>query len=182
MNQAREIFGQPIDRVQNKVRPFMVEWVQEFIKNSPFAVLATSNSDGYTYASPKGGEPGFVKVIDERRLVIPDIPGNKLFQGYGNIESNPHVGLVFFIPGIDAVARVNGSVHVLRNGAREYDRIVADAFTDEERKSIQQFMILDVRESYSHCPRALVGSNLWGTDVIEANREEAPIPKWIPGT
>lgn len=182
MNRAREAFGEPIERVQNKVRPFMVDWVQAFIQNSPFAVLATSNSVGHTVASPKGGEPGFVKVVDDRQLIIPDIPGNKLFQGCGNMESNPHVGLLFFIPGIDAVARVNGSVRIVRNVDKGFDELSASVFSPSELELVQQILLLDVRESYSHCPRALVGSNLWDTAVIDANREASPIPKWVPGT
>jgi predicted pyridoxine 5'-phosphate oxidase superfamily flavin-nucleotide-binding protein len=95
------------------VNSFMSEWVQAFIRQPPFVVLATSNASGHCDASPKGGKPGFVKVLDDRHLLIPDVAGNRLFQSYENVSSNPHVGLIFFIPGLDSTARVNGRVEIV---------------------------------------------------------------------
>lgn len=182
MNQSQQICGIPSERAQNKVRDHMVEWVQEFIRNSPFAVMASSDAAGHCDASPKGGPPGFVKVVDDRHLAIPDIAGNRLFQTYENIETNPSVGLFFLIPGIDATARVNGSVAVLRPGDAEFERLISSAFPSDEVSGIQQLLLLKVAESYSQCPKALTGSHLWNTSVIDQNLNEPPIPKWAPGT
>jgi hypothetical protein len=182
MNQAQEFCGEPSKRVQNKVRPYMVEWVQDFIRNSPFAVMASSNAQGHNDASPKGGPPGFVRVIDEKHLVIPDASGNKLFQSYDNIETDPFVGLIFLIPGIDATARVNGNVTVLRKGSSDFRELASAAFDTDGQRELLQLLLLEVVESYSHCPKALVRSKLWETSVIANNRSNPPIANWIPGT
>ena len=91
------------------VRDHMHPWVQEFIRSSPFAVLASANADGNCDASPKGGKPGFGIVVDDRHLILPDVKGNRLFQSHENVDANPHVALLFMIPGLDQTARVNGS-------------------------------------------------------------------------
>ena len=75
--------------------------------------MATSNGQGDCDASPKGGMPGFVKVLNDKQLFIPDVAGNKLFHGYGNIETNPKAGFIFFIPGHNQTVRVNGKVRVV---------------------------------------------------------------------
>src|SRR5215213_5818435 len=100
-NIFQEQFGIPSKGASEKVRPYMIEWVQTFIRESPFMIMATSNADGQCDASPKGGKPGFVKVLDETRLLIPDVAGNRLFQSYANLVDNPQVGLLFLIPGND---------------------------------------------------------------------------------
>ena len=95
MNSAQRKFGEPKESTAKKVQPFLNAMVQDFFRAAPFAVRATANDEGDCDASPKGGHPGFVKVLDEKRLVLPDIAGNKLFQSYENIERNPNAGLVF---------------------------------------------------------------------------------------
>lgn len=112
-NKYQDKFGYPAERTQGKVKPAMAAWIQDFIRHSPFCVLATSNADGDYDASPEGGMPGFVKVLNDTQLFIPDVAGNKLFHGYGNIESNSKAGLIFFIPGHYSTVRVNGRVRVI---------------------------------------------------------------------
>src|ERR1041385_4408363 len=108
-NTYQEKFGYPAERTAGKVRQTIAPWIQEFIRRSPFCVLATSNAKGDCDASPKGGKAGFVKVLNDKQLFIPDVAGNKLFHGYTNIETNPKAALIFFIPGYNATVRVNGS-------------------------------------------------------------------------
>src|ERR1044072_59149 len=103
-------FGYPVPRTAGKVKPSMVPWVQNFIRHSPFCVMATSNRQGDCDASPKGGMPGFVKVLNDKQLFIPDVAGNKLFHGYGNIEQNGNVGLICLMPGHTSTGRSNGGV------------------------------------------------------------------------
>lgn len=177
MNNAQEIFGEPANGTKKKVRPYMVELVQDFIKKSPFLVMASCNAQGHNDASPRGGKPGFVKVIDEKHLVIPDISGNKLFQSYENIETNPYIGLIFFIPGVDRTIRVNGKVKILRKGDPEFDKLTIDVFMPDYNESLLQALMLEVVESYSHCPRALTYSKLWDTPVINKNRGNLLISK-----
>src|SRR5207244_2472168 len=119
-NKYQDKLGYPAERTKRKVKPTMAKWIQEFIRHSPFCVLATSNAHGDCDASPKGGKPGFVKILNDKQLFIPDVAGNKLFHGYGNIESNPKAGLIFFIPGHNSTVRVNGGVRVI-DGAEMRD-------------------------------------------------------------
>jgi len=115
-NKYQEKFGYPAERTKGKVRSYMAGWIQDFIRHSPFCVMATSNAKGNCDASPKGGTPGFVKILNHKQIFIPDVAGNKLFHGYGNVESNPRVGLIFFIPGHNNTVRVNGTVKVINRG------------------------------------------------------------------
>lgn len=148
-NKYQEKFGYPIPRTAGKVKTKMAPWIQDFIRLSPFCVLATSNSKGDCDASPKGGIPGFVKVLNDKQLFIPDVAGNKLFHGYGNIESNPKVGLIFLIPGHNSTVRVNGRVKVI-DGAKLND-VKLEVHDPDEKAEVLQGLLLDVEESYSHC-------------------------------
>ena len=157
-NRYQEKFGYPVERSTGKVKTQMVPWVQEFIRKSPFCVLATSNASGDCDASPKGGTPGFVKVLNNKQLFIPDVAGNKLFHGYGNIESNPKAGLVFFIPGLNQTVRVNGRVRVIERS--ELGDVKLEVQNPDRKAEILQGLLLDVDESYSHCPRSLKFSDI----------------------
>ncbi|WP_346836604.1 pyridoxamine 5'-phosphate oxidase family protein [Microbulbifer sp. SAOS-129_SWC] len=182
MNQSQQLFGNPSERAASKVRDHMVPWIMDFIRNSPFLVMSTSDKSGNCDASPKGGLPGFVKVLSETELLLPDVAGNKLFQSYENFESNPKVGLVFFIPGINATARVNGAVSILRAGNPEFEALGLEVYTPDEKAKILQAIKISVHESYSQCPRALGFSGLWNGDTIARNVEHSPIGKWVAGT
>ena len=178
-NKYQEKFGYPVPRTAGKVKPQMAPWIQDFIKRSPFCVLATSNAAGDCDASPKGGTPGFVKVLNDKQIFIPDVAGNKLFHGYCNIESNPKVGLVFFIPGHNSTVRVNGKVTVI-HGAGLSD-VKLEVYEPDEKAEVLQGLLLDVEESYSHCPRALKFSKLWDVKEISKNIADPPLPPKEPG-
>ena len=178
-NKFQQKFGYPVERTKGKVRPSMHPWVQDFIRHSPFCVMATSNQAGDCDASPKGGKPGFVKVINDKQLLVPDVAGNKLFHGYGNLASNAKVGLVFFIPGHNNTVRINGSVKVIDR--HELDNVQLEVNNADERAEILQGLLLDVEESYSHCPRALKFSNLWDVDQIAKNIAAPPVGGKEPG-
>jgi predicted pyridoxine 5'-phosphate oxidase superfamily flavin-nucleotide-binding protein len=178
-NKYQDKFGYPVPRSAGKVKPRMAQWIQDFIKHSPFCVLATSNAAGDCDASPKGGKPGFVKVLSDKQLFIPDVAGNKLFHGYGNIESNPRVGLVFFIPGHNSTVRVNGKVRAI-DGA-ELSGVKLEVHDPDEKAEVLQGLLLDVEESYSHCPRALKFSKLWDVNEISKNITDPPLPPKEPG-
>jgi len=177
MNKTQEMFGVPSYGAIKKVRSYMVERVQDFITRSPFLVMASCNALGHSDASPRGGKSGFVKVIDEKHLVIPDISGNKLFQSYENIETNPYIGLIFFIPGIKETVRVNGKVRILKKGDPEFDKLIVEVFEPDYNESLLQALMLEVVESYSHCSRALSFSMLWDTSVIKSNQGDTLTPK-----
>ena len=104
-----QIVGTPTrPRAVLKQRPALDEHCRAFIGRSPFVLVATAGKDGRCDVSPKGDVPGFVRVLDERRLVIPDRPGNKRLDGMRNLLVNPHVGLIFLVPGREETLRVNG--------------------------------------------------------------------------
>jgi len=175
VNIFQEQFGKPSRGAATKVVPYMNEWVQAFIRQAPFAILASSDAEGHCDASPKGGKPGFVKVLDDTHLLIPDVAGNRLFQSYANVSRNPHVGLLFFIPGVDSTARVNGQVEVVDHEALVAKNIDLEIFNPDEEAKILQGLLLTVEEAYGHCPRALKFSNLWDEATIVQNKSAAPI-------
>jgi uncharacterized protein len=174
-NRFADTFGYPKGRAVTKLQDRMTPFVQEFIRNSPFCVMATSDTDGRCDASPKGGAAGFVRVIDDRHLLLPDVAGNKLFQSYQNMDSNPRVALLFFIPGVNETVRVNGTATIVDK--QELDRLeiaLSLHFTDDNSKLLQGILVA-VEEAYAHCPRALKFSNLWDAETITAHQEKRPI-------
>jgi uncharacterized protein len=178
-NTFQEKFGYPIERTKAKVRPAMMPWIQDFIRNSPFCVMATSDAQGNCDASPKGGLPGFVKILNDKQLFIPDVAGNKLFHGYGNIESNGKVGLVFFIPGHNNTVRINGRVKVMDGEAIK--NVQLEVNNPDDNAKVLQGLLLDVEESYSHCPRALKFSKLWDVNQITENIAKPAVGVKEPG-
>ena len=157
-------FGLPKERPATKVKGFLTDTVKEFIGRSPLLVMATSGADGGCDASPKGGKPGFVKVLDDSRLLIPDVAGNKLFQSYLNLTANPHVGLVFFIPGVDGTVRVNGSVTIVDKDELDRLEVALEVNNPDDNAKVLQGLVVAVDESYSHCPRSLHFAEFWSTD------------------
>ena len=169
-------FGTMSPRAKDKVKGEMSEFVQAFIAASPFAVMATADPNGNCDASPKGGKPGFVKVIDSRRLLLPDVAGNRLFQSYQNMDDNPHIGLLFMIPGLNDTVRVNGTVTIVDREELERQKVALSLYwTDDNAKHLQG-IIINVEESYTHCPRAYNFAKLWDTEQIEANQSNRPTP------
>lgn len=154
---------------ETKVKDFLEPYVKGFIENSPFVVVASSNAKGDCDASPKGGKPGFVKIVDDRTLMMPDIGGNNLFQSFENYESNPKLGLIFMIPGMDTTVRVNGRVTVVEK--KEFIQRVKEPelyWSDKNARFVQATLI-EVDEAYFHCPRSFKFAGLWDTEIIQAN-------------
>ena len=169
-NRFTQAFGFPSERAVTKVKDFLTEPVRAFIAESPFLVMATSSRDGHCDASPKGGKPGFVRVIDERHLLVPDVAGNKLFQSYQNMDENPNVGLVFFIPGLADVVRVNGSLTAVTRQELDVHAVEHSIYNPDGDRGVQQGIIVEVAEAYGHCPRALNYSDLWSLEAIQQRR------------
>lgn len=179
MNEAQKKFGEPIEIVRKKVFASMNGMVQDFILQAPFVVMATANEDGDCDASPKGGRPGFVRVVDEKHLVLPDIAGNNLFQSYENLETNPKVGLLFLIPGCDWTVRVNGRASILDAEGGRLQGVPAEVFDPDDNTRVQQGILIEVDEALSHCPRAFTFSKLWNTDSITETRSQNPNRYWL---
>ena len=170
-----DAYGAPSDRAVAKLKTHLPPYVQEFIQNAPFAIMATTGEDGRCDASPKGGKPGFVKVLDEKHILFPDVAGNRLFQSYQNIETNPYIGLIFFIPGMNDTVRVNGKVTVVTKEELELQNIELSLYEIDDNSKHLQGMLIEVEEAYGHCPRALNFSHLWDPEEIAKNKANAPI-------
>ena len=175
-NRFSEAFGYPKDTVVGKLKPYLTRYVQEFVKHSPFVVMATSDASGNCDASPKGGKPGFVRVLDDRHLLFPDVAGNKLFQSYQNVHSNPHVGLLFIIPGMNETVRVNGRVTIIDKEELDRRNVDLSLYEYDDNSKHLQGMLIEVTEAYGHCPRAFKFSRLWDADEIAANQAQRPVP------
>lgn len=179
MNSSQKKFGPPAESTLEKIEPQLNHMVQEFIATAPFCVLATADAQGACDASPKGGAPGFVKVLDANHLLIPDVAGNKLFQSYENIDTNPNVGLVFLIPGCDWTVRVNGSARAIDTRHEELDGRAAEVLWEDEDTRVLQGLLVEVQEAYAHCPRAFQFSKLWDVERIEAALQEDANKYWL---
>ena len=152
--QLRAIIGSPLPLVQLKVANELNEITSDFIKRSPFIVLATADREGNQDASPKGDHPGFVAIEDSRTLLIPERSGNKLAFGYLNILSNPHVGIIFIIPGTNETLRVNGTAE-LTSDPKVCERLTA-------RGAAAKLAIrVHIQQCFFHCAKAFLRSQLW---------------------
>ena len=150
----RAHLGEPADLVKRKKIERLDRHCRRFISTSPFMVLATSDRDGRLDASPRGDAPGFVAVLDEERLLIPDRRGNKLADSMINILENPQVGLIFFIPGVIETLRVNGKAGLTRDSAL-LDPLAVQG------KAPATGILVEVEEAFLHCGKALIRSKLW---------------------
>jgi PPOX class probable FMN-dependent enzyme len=152
--ELRAVIGYPIQRVLDKDKPNLGPLQRQWIAAAPLCIVATSDADGTVDASPKGDPAGLAHVLDERTLVIPERPGNKRADGYLNLLANPHVGLLFVIPGRPDTLRVNGTA-----------RLVSDApwFDDLVVKGHRPVLALEVHveQVFFHCGKAFLRSQLW---------------------
>ncbi|MDP4095272.1 pyridoxamine 5'-phosphate oxidase family protein [Paenibacillus sp. P96] len=157
-DELRGLVGTPSDLVQHKVVSVIEEHIRGYLQQSPLFFLATSDAEGRCDASPRGDTPGFVKVLDERRLVFPERPGNKRIDSLLNIIANPQVGLIFLIPGLDEVLRINGKAWVTRS-PELLEQMQWDG------KTMDMCVVVEVEECFIHCPRAFKQSKLWNPDA-----------------
>jgi hypothetical protein len=162
----RTTLGEPSDVVKAKVSDRLNALTRQFIERSPFLCLATSAADGTCDVSPRGDPAGFVKVLDERTLLLPDRPGNRLADSFRNVLENPHVALLFVIPGISDTFRVNGRASIV-----EDPELLAPCAV--EGKVPKLGLRIEVDEAYTHCPKAFLRAQLWDPDRY-ADRSELP--------
>jgi PPOX class probable FMN-dependent enzyme len=152
--ELRELIGAPMPRAAAKDRPALHPLDREWIAASPFLLLATSAADGTCDVSPKGDPPGFVHVIDDTTIAIPERPGNRRADGFLNILSNPHVGLIFLIPGRTDTLRINGRARLLRD-APYFDSLVVKGHRP------QMVVEVAIEQIFHHCAKAFLRSQLW---------------------
>ena len=141
-------------RVRDKVIHRLDEHCTAFIRLSPFATLATASPDGMPDVSPRGGDPGFVRVLDEFTLVLPDRQGNNRVDSLRNLAGNPRAALMFLVPGIDETLRVYGTTELLPADALDLD------LTDFGRAPLS-VLVMRVQRAYFQCSKAVMRSGLW---------------------
>jgi hypothetical protein len=149
----REVYGPAKVRSVKKQIDHLDRHCIRFISLSPFLVLASASATGAPDASPRGGVPGFVHVVDTHTLLIPDSPGNNRLDSLSNLVESPQIGLLFMIPGMDETLRVNGTVR-LRN-----DEAALVPFAGDAR--IRIAIEVKVTDAYLHCAKAFMRSKLW---------------------
>lgn len=152
--ELRSLLGYPNELVQNKVISHLDKHCLEFISKSPFLVMATSDDKGMCDVSPRGDAPGFVEVLDETHIVIPERPGNRKIDSMKNILSNPKIGLIFIIPGLEETLRINGNACIIRD---------EDMLKRMEANGKMPILGIGVavEECFVHCAKAFKRSKLW---------------------
>ncbi|MCA2190571.1 pyridoxamine 5'-phosphate oxidase family protein [Nonomuraea cavernae] len=152
--ELREIVVEPRQNAWDKDIGRIDEHARTIIAHSPFVLLATSNADGACDLSPRGDPAGSVLVLDDHRLVLADRPGNHRLDSLRNIVHNPHVGLLFIVPGMNETLRVNGRA-TLVSDAPFFDDLTVQG------KRPRLAVLVDVEELYMHCAKAFLRSSLW---------------------
>jgi PPOX class probable FMN-dependent enzyme len=152
--ELRELYGFPGERAVAKEQPALDEHCRAFIAHAPFLVMGTAGVDGRCDVSPKGDAPGFVHVLDDHHLAIPDRLGNNRLDGMRNIVENAHVGLLFFIPGREDTLRVNGRARIVRDDAL-LERLAVGG------KRPVTALVVEVEQCFLHCARAFKRAGLW---------------------
>ncbi len=150
----RALYGEPNVRAANKVLSRLDGHCRAFIGLSPFCVLGTAAADGSADCSPKGDAPGFVRVLDDETLLIPDRLGNNRVDSMSNILENPNVSLIFLVPGMNETLRVNGKAAITADGS------LLDALA-VNGKPPRTGLVVKVEEAFMHCAKALMRSKLW---------------------
>ena len=163
--ELRAHYGEVSYRARLKQLPKLETHTRRFISLSPFCVLSTSSSRG-TDASPRGDAPGFVQVVDDNTLAIPDRPGNNRVDSFQNILENPNVGLLFLVPGINETLRVNGRARITTDPA-----VLAQHAA--HGKLPRSVMFIEVEEVFLHCAKALMRSKLWDPG-LHVDRKDFP--------
>lgn len=157
LEQLREVYPAPADRSVLKEVDHLDHHCRAFIALSPFVLISSSDAEGACDASPKGGPPGFVTVLDDHRLLIPDATGNRRLDSLQNMLENPRVGLLFLIPTMGEVLRVNGHVELSR------DPELLQGLQTVGRPA-KLALIVTVEVAYLHCAKSIIRSKLWKTE------------------
>lgn len=149
-----ELMGEPSELVKRKQLLALDHHCRTFISLSPFLLIATSDTYGECDVSPRGDAPGFVLVIDKHTLVIPDRPGNRRVDSLRNILQNNSIGIVFMIPGVEEMLRVNGKAWIIR------DESLLEKMTVRGKQPLLGIGV-EIKECFLHCGKAIRRSQLW---------------------
>ncbi len=157
VEELRAVVGEPPPGLDAKVEDHLNAYAKSFIERCPFLVLSTSDKSGRVDASPKGDAPGFLSVVDEKTLVIPDRPGNRLAYGHLNVIENPQVGLLLVIPNTSETLRINGKAEL------SADPQLLESLAARGKPAVLAIRVT-VEECFFHCGKAFIRSGLWKPD------------------
>jgi uncharacterized protein len=155
----RDMFGKPSDLASRKDIGRLDKYCRRFIELSPFLCLGTADKNGKADVSPRGDPPGFVQVLDDKTLIIPDRPGNNRLDTMSNIMENPNVGILFMIPGFEDSLRINGRATIVRD-----PEVLKKAAVQGKEPKVA--IRVTVNEAFLHCAKAFKRSRLWERDSI----------------
>lgn len=164
--QLREIIGEPTPLVVTKIADRLNDLTRQFIESSPFLCVGTSSPDGGLDVSPRGDPAGFVRILDERTLLVPDRPGNRIADTLTNLLVDPRIALLFLIPGVGDTFRVNGTAEIIDD-----PELLADSTVDG--KAPRLGLLIAIEECYTQCPKAMIRSELWNPER-HIDRSELP--------
>jgi hypothetical protein len=155
--QLREIIGEPTALVVTKISDRLNDLTRQFIERSPFVCVGTASPDGGLDVSPRGDPAGFVRILDERTLLMPDRPGNRIADTLTNLLADPRIALLFLIPGVGDTFRVNGTAEIIDD---------PDLLADSEvgGKVPRLGLLVSIEEAYTQCPKAIIRSELWNPE------------------
>jgi PPOX class probable FMN-dependent enzyme len=153
-DELRELLGTPTAAAAGKERTALDAIHRQWLAASPFCLVATSGADGSCDVSPKGDPPGFTVVLDDRTIALPERAGNRRADGFHNILSNPHVGLVYLLPGRGDTLRINGRARLVR------DADLLDRMVQKGHRPLLA-MVVAVEQVFFHCAKAFLRSGLW---------------------
>jgi hypothetical protein len=163
----RAIVGWPTEVVEAKLGDHINQLTRQFIERSPFVCVATANADGGLDVSPRGDPAGFVRVLDEHTLLLPERPGNRLADSLTNLLTDPRIALLFLIPGVGDTFRVNGEAVIVDD-----PELLAPSAV--EGKVPRLGILISVEEAYTQCAKALIRSELWNP---ERHIERSELPR-----
>jgi PPOX class probable FMN-dependent enzyme len=161
--ELRELLGEPMPRAVTKERVRLHERDREWLAAAPFCLVATAGADGTCDVSPKGDPPGFTHVIDDATIAIPDRPGNRRADGFLNLLANPHIGLLYLVPGRTETLRINGRARLV-NEAPFFDEMIVKG------NRPQLAIVVEIEQIFFHCPKAFMRSALWKPETWDPDQ------------
>jgi PPOX class probable FMN-dependent enzyme len=164
--ELREVIGAPSELVQSKIADRLNGLTRQFIERSPFVCVSTARPDGGLDVSPRGDPAGFVRILDDRTLLLPDRPGNKLADTLTNLIADDRIALLFLIPGVGDSFRVNGHATIVQD-----DELLAESAVDGKTPKLG--IVVSIDEAYTQCSKALIRSDLWNPER-HVDRAELP--------
>jgi PPOX class probable FMN-dependent enzyme len=155
--QLREVIGSPTPLVAGKIADRLNDIFRRYIEESPFVCVATADAEGRLDVSPRGDPAGFVRILDERTLLIPDRPGNRIADTLTNVLQSGRVALLFLVPGVGETFRVNGTAVLVDD-----PELLAGSTVDGKQPKLG--IVIAVEEAYTQCSKALIRSDLWNPE------------------